>query len=119
MNRRIQRLNEQLKREITGILREEVRDPRVGIATVTDVQATTDLDHARVYLSVPGDEDEKAQTMEGVGAAAPYIRSLLAQRLSIRRMPELHFELDRTLEQAMRIERILDEVLPDDDDEEG
>lgn len=116
--RRVRRLNEQIRRALMQILREEVRDPRVGLVTVTGVEATPDLYHARVYLSVMGDEEEKQQTLEGLEAAAPFVRTELAKRMHTRRVPELQFELDRTLEQAMRIERLLSEVRPPEDGED-
>ena len=121
-SRRIQRLNEQLKREISRIIRRDVRDPRVGIVTVTGVDATPDLAFARVYVRPMGEPEERGQALEGLEAAAPHIRHQLAQMLEIRRVPELRFEQDETLEKAMRIERILDEVRPEggwDDVPEG
>lgn len=113
-SRRIQRLNEQLKREISQIIRREVRDPRVGIVTVTDVEATSDLVMARVYVRPMGDEPARSEALEGLRAAAPHIRHQLGQTLRIRRVPELHFEYDETLERAMRIESILEEVRPEE-----
>ncbi len=110
-SRRVERLNEQLKREITDIIRHEVRDPRVGAPTITAVDAAPDLTFARAYVSVAGDDAEKAQTIDGLRAAAPFIRGELGRRLHIRRTPELDFQLDRGLEQAMRIERLLKEAL--------
>ncbi|MBI4545557.1 MAG: 30S ribosome-binding factor RbfA [Gemmatimonadetes bacterium] len=111
--RRIERLNEQLKREIAAIVRHEVKDPRVGPAAITAAEVTPDLALARIYVSVAGGESEKAQTLEGLRAAAAFIRGELGRRLRIRRTPELHFELDRALEHALRIERLLQEMRPD------
>jgi ribosome-binding factor A len=111
--RRIERLNEQLKREITDILRNEARDPRIGVVTVTRAQASPDLTLARVFVSIMGDADEKAATLEGLTAALPFVRSELSRRMrSIRRVPELRFEVDHSFEHAMHIERLLSEVLP-------
>ncbi len=115
--RRIERVNEQLKREISSILRDDVRDPRVGQPTVTAVEAAPDLSWARVFLNVMGDDDAKAATLEGARAAASFVRSELARRMSVRRVPELDFVLDRSLEHALRIERLLEEVLPPEDDD--
>lgn len=112
-SRRIQRLNELLKREISRVLRREVRDPRVGVVTVTGVDTTADLAFARVYVRPVGDEPERAEAMEGLEAAAPHVRHQLAQVLTIRQVPELRFEQDETLERAMRIEKILRKVRPD------
>lgn len=115
--RRVQRLNEQIRRELSDILRHEVRDPRVGVATVTGVETTSDLYHARVFLNVAGDDAQKREALEGLRSAATFARSELAKRLHVRRVPELHFELDRTLEQAMKIDRLLSEALPTGKDE--
>lgn len=113
-SRRMARLNEQLKREITVLVRDEVRDPRVGVTTVTAVEASTDLSVARVYVSIMGDEAAKEAGLEGLRAAAPFIRTELGRRLRVRQVPELRFELDRSLEYAMKIERLLHEALPSD-----
>lgn len=112
-SRRIQRLNEQLKREISLIIRRDVRDPRVGVVTVTDVEATSDLALARVFVRTLGQGDI-AEVLEGLRAAEPHIKRHLGQTLSIRRVPELRFERDDTLERALRIEEILEEVRPEE-----
>jgi ribosome-binding factor A len=110
--RRTDRINEQLRQEIALLILEEVRDPRVGLATITGVETSPELDHARVYITATADEDEKAAMVEGLRSAAPFIRGQLGRRLHMRRIPELHFELDRKLENAMRIESLLREALP-------
>ncbi|MGH7555413.1 MAG: 30S ribosome-binding factor RbfA [Longimicrobiales bacterium] len=118
-NRRIERLNEQFKREITDVLLHDVRDPRVGRVTITDVRATADLDRARVYVASMGTADEKREAMEGLRAASTYIRRELSRRLQIRRVPELDFEWDATLEHAQRIEQLLREVRTPPSNETG
>ena len=111
-SKRIARLNEQLKREIAELVRTDVRDPRVGLISVTAVQVATDLGSARVFVRVLGGDRERAESLEGLVAAAPFLRRALGQILHIRRIPELRFEEDRTMEHARRIEQILSEVLP-------
>jgi len=120
-SRRLERVNEQLKREIARILRREVHDPRVGLVTVTGVEATPDLSVAKVYVRpASGGDGDWTSMMEGLEAAQPFVRRELGKDLHLRRIPELRFEEDHTLEQAMRIERILDDVLPEEEDgEEG
>lgn len=122
-SRRIQRLNEQLKRELAVRLRRELRDPRVQGVTVTGVRAAPDLTYARVLIRVLGDEGARTSALEGLEAAAPYLRKALGQALHVRRVPELAFEIDASLEHAARIEELLDEVRPeggwDDADEDG
>lgn len=112
--RRIDRINEQLRQEIAILIRDEVRDPRVGLATITAVETSPELDHARVYVTTLGEEDEKAEVLAGLQSAAPFIRGQLGRRLHMRRIPELHFRIDRKLENALRIESLLREALPDD-----
>lgn len=112
-SRRLQRVNEQLKREISRILRREVHDPRVGLVLVTGVDASGDLSVADVYVRPTGAEKDWTDMMEGLEAAAAFVRRELAQDLELRTVPELRFREDHTLEKAMRIERILDEVLPE------
>lgn len=112
-SRRIERLNEQFKREITGLVRSEVRDPRVGMATITGVETSADLSVARVYVSVLGSPEEKEENIEGLRAAASFIRTELGRRLHLRRIPELRFVLDRSIEYAQRIDQLLHEAFPD------
>jgi len=105
------RLNEQFKREISQILSLKVRDPRVGRVLVTEARVTSDLWLARVFIR-PLDQDVKVEdTLKGLEAAAPFIRRELAKVLSIRRIPELRFLHDTTLDSALRIEEVLNEVL--------
>lgn len=119
MFRRTERINEQLRQEISLLIRDEVRDPRVGMATITAVQTSPELDHARVYVTSLGDEANKAEVLAGLTSAAPFIRGQLGRRLHMRRIPELHFEIDRKLENARRIENLLREALPEDEVESG
>jgi ribosome-binding factor A len=115
--RRTDRLNEQFRQELSLLIREQVRDPRVGMATITAVQTSPELDHARVYLSVLGDDDARSEAVVGLQSAAAFLRGQLSKRLRLRRVPELHFELDRVLEEAQRIESLLREALPDEAEE--
>ena len=117
-NRRIERLNEQLRREISDILRREVRDPRIGIPTITRVEVTPDLWVARVFVRAAGTAAERAEALEGLDGAAAFIRREL-RGLRVRRVPELRFEIDQTLEHASRIEELLREVGPVPDVDEG
>lgn len=110
--RRTDRINEQLKQEISLLIRDQVRDPRVGLATITAVQTSPELDHAKVYITALGDEAEREEILVGLRSAAPFIRRELGKSLQMRRIPELHFEIDRVLAEAMRIEQLLREALP-------
>ncbi len=109
-DRRLARLNEQFRREITDILRRDVRDPRVKDVVITGVAVTSDLWLARVYVRVAGGDEERKEAMKGLDAASNFIRRELGSMLQIRRLPELRFLEDETLEQANRIEEILREI---------
>jgi ribosome-binding factor A len=126
MARRIERLNEQLKRELAVLVRTGIRDPRIGPVTVTAVRTTSDLDLARVLVRLLGTDEEKREALVGLARAAPFLRRSLGRELRIRRVPELEFLEDQSLERAARIEELLSEVRPDggwqeevDDDEES
>ena len=110
--RRTARLNEQLKRELSRLIRTEVRDPRVGVVTLTGVQTTKDLGVAKVHVRTLGTEAEREETLAGLSAAAPFLRTELGKVLRIRRVPEIRFQEDRSLEHARRIEQVLAEVMP-------
>src|ERR671913_2118074 len=109
-SRRPEQVGETLRQVITDALAREVRDPRVGFVTVTGVLVTNDLSHARVMVSVPGDEAEKSRAMEGLQSAAGFLRSRAARALTTRTVPELHFELDKGMEHAARISELLNDI---------
>lgn len=110
-SRRPDQVAETVRQVITDALfRGEVRDPRVGLVTITDVRVTSDLGHARVLVAVPGDEPERQRAVEGLRSAAGFLRSKAARTLSTRTVPELHFELDRGLEHAARVDALLGEI---------
>jgi ribosome-binding factor A len=108
--KRAPRLNEQLKRELTQLLQFEVRDPRIGMVTVTAVEVSPDLYHAKVYYTMLGEEEERRSAHEGLRAAAGFLRTEIGRRMRIRRAPELHFSFDASLDYAMHIERLLREA---------
>jgi len=110
------RLNEQFKREISAILARKVRDPRVGHLLITEVVVTSDLWVARVYFRLLDGDREPAEVLEGLEAAAPFVRKELGKILRIRRIPELRFQYDKTIDSASRIEEVLREVLPHDEE---
>jgi len=93
MSQRTDRVDELLRQEIGAILAREVADPRVGFATVTDVETTPDLQHAKVWVSVIGDAAERRATLEALDGAMGYVRRELGVRLRLRRVPALHVAL--------------------------
>jgi ribosome-binding factor A len=99
-----------IRQVITDALAREVRDPRVGFVTVTNVLVSHDLSHARVMVSVPGEEAERSRALQGLQSAAGFLRTRAARALTTRTVPELRFELDRGVEHAARIEELLESI---------
>lgn len=113
--RRTDRVDQLLKEEIARVVREDIKDPRIGFTTVMDVASSPDLRHARVFVSVLGEEAEKQATLAVLRQASGFVRARVGQAVTLKFLPEIHFVLDRTLEQAARIEALLDEALPEPD----
>ena len=107
---RPERLGELIRQTVAAFLTGNVRDPRIGFVTVTKVEVSPDLGHARVWVSIMGTEEERARSLEGLGSAARFLRAQLSRELQLRTTPELHFELDRGLEHAARIDEVLRKI---------
>lgn len=105
---RHERVAEEIHHEVGTMLAGELKDPRLaGLVTVTEVRVAPDLRQARIYVSVMGTEAEQAATLEGLTAAAGYVRHELTQRLQLRRGPEIHFILDHSEEYGTHIDELL------------
>jgi len=104
---RANRVAEQMKKELGDIITRKLKDPRVGFVTVTDVEVTGDLQQAKIFISVLGDEKQKQDTLLGLLKAKGFIRSEIGKRIRLRKTPELMFEFDEALERGNRIEEIL------------
>ena len=112
---RPERLSELIRQAVGAFLTADVRDPRIGFVTVIGVDVSADLSHANVRVSVMGTEEEKAKSLEGLESAARYLRAQLSSELRLRTSPELHFRLDRGIEHAQRIDRVLKELKEPED----
>jgi len=112
---RPERLGELIRETIAEFLTTNVRDPRIGFVTVTGVAVTADLSHATISVSVMAPDEEKARSLEGLTSAARYLRTELSRQLRLRTSPELHFRLDRGIEHAQRIDRVLKDLKAEDD----
>lgn len=108
MSRRTQRVADLVRAELAQILLRDLRDPRVSLATVTSVDVSPDLRHARVQVSVLGAEETRRESLQALEGAGGYIRRQLAHRLRLRVTPELVFELDRGAEHSQRISDLLE-----------
>jgi ribosome-binding factor A len=109
-SRRPQRLALQIQQEISTMLFRKVKDRRIGLVTVTGVNLTSDLRHARVYVSCMGTDQEKAATLQALNHAAGWIRHELGQRIRMKFLPEVVFCTDASLDYGERIDRLLDEI---------
>ncbi len=110
MNQRIERVAEAVKEEVAQILQRELKDPRVGFVTVTRVKVSPDLSHATVYFSLLAKGVAREQTESGLKSAQGYIRRLLGGRLRLRVTPELDFRIDPSVEESIRISKLLGET---------
>lgn len=100
---RQEKLGEQIAIEVSDLLRTRLKDPRVGFASVTHVEVSGDLRHAKIYVSVMGERDEQKQTIEALHHATGFLRRELAGRLTVRFMPEIVFKLDTSIEQGAHV----------------
>src|SRR5512146_1458000 len=110
MSQRTDRVDELLRQEIGALLAKEVADPRIGFATITDVETSPDLGHAKVWVIVIGQKADRDETLRALAQAMPYIRHELGKRLRIRRIPELHVRLDDSAERGTRVLHVLQEL---------
>ena len=110
MSVRLEKINAMLLKEISSIVRLELKDPHVGFVTISEVKVTNDLSYAKVYVSFLGKEERNAAGLKSLDRAKGFIRSELAKRIKLRKVPELTFVLDKSLENAKRIEDIIERV---------
>ena len=108
--RRQRQVAELLHQEISQLIQYRTRDPRLGFVTVTGVEVTPDLRHAKVHVSVLGDDADEAGTLSGLASAAKFFRHELGQTLTLRYIPDLSFKIDKNLDHALRIDNLLDQI---------
>jgi ribosome-binding factor A len=116
MSHRANRVGEQMKKELSEIIGRKIKDPRIGFLTVTDVQLTGDLQQAKVYISVLGDEHQRENTLKGLAKANGFIRSEIGQRIRLRKTPEIIFEFDESIDYGNKIESLIRKIHKDDQD---
>ena len=114
LSHRVERIQEQVREEVSQMLATEVRDPGVGLVTVTRAKVTGDLSLARVYWTMIGDLNERKKTIKALERATGFVRHLLAERLSLRRVPEVKFIFDESVMAQDRIEQIIQEIHAED-----
>ncbi|HVS25861.1 MAG TPA: 30S ribosome-binding factor RbfA [Burkholderiales bacterium] len=109
---RSRRVAEQIQRELAEIVRLELKDPRVGMITLTGVEVTPDYAHARIFFTQLG--ELKPETLQGLQRAAGFLRSQLAQRLKMHAVPQLHFVYDTSVEHGVRLSSLIDQAIAED-----
>jgi ribosome-binding factor A len=110
---RMRRVNESVRQVLSESIG-QLKDPRIGFVTITGVETSPDLRHARVYLSVLGAERKRAQTLAGLEAARSLLQAQLGRELRLKRTPQLAFEYDPSVERGVRMTKLIDELAPDD-----
>ncbi len=107
---RIEKLQEFIKQETGKMLLTEIKDPRIGFVTVTDVEVTGDLREAKIYVSIMGDEEKVKESWEGLQSALGFIRREIGQRVKLRFTPKISFALDTSLDYSEHIQKLLLQV---------
>jgi ribosome-binding factor A len=112
---RMRRVNESVRQVLSEAVG-RLKDPRIGFVTITGVETSADLRHARVFVSVLGTERKREQALEGLQAAHSVLQTQIARELRMKRTPQLAFEYDPTVERGVRMTKLIDELAPDDSD---
>jgi ribosome-binding factor A len=112
------RVGHLLREEISAIIQRELRDPRIGLVSITEASVSPDLRQARIFVSIYGDQDSKRASIEALNSAAGHIRAILSRRLEIRHVPDLEFALDDSLERGARVFELLERVRREQPSEE-
>ena len=110
---RLEKLADRIRAVVAELIARELQDPRIGFSTVTAVRLSTDLQHAKIYVSVLGSEEQQKTSLQGLISAAGFVRHEIRQRLRLRSAPELQFILDRTEEKSARISELLEGTKPE------
>jgi ribosome-binding factor A len=118
MTERMRRVNESV-RQVLAEAMGELKDPRIGLVTVTGVETSADLRHATVFVSVLGSEKRRRQSLAGLEAAHGVLQARVARELRLKRTPQLAFEYDQSVERGVRMSKLIDELAPDDEENEG
>jgi ribosome-binding factor A len=106
----MRRVDEAIREVLGDAVAGEVKDPRVGFVTVTDVRTSADLRHARVYVSVLGDAEQRQASLDGLRSAHGFLQARLAAELRLKRTPRLQFSYDDTTDRALRVDALIDEI---------
>ncbi len=111
---RSERVGDEIRKIVAGLIQHEIKDPRLpALTSVTEVSVTRDLSHATIYVSVMGEEKEQKDCMAALKSASGFIRREIGRKIRLRVLPELHFQIDDSIERGIRMTRLIDETLGD------
>ena len=119
MSQRTQRIDSQIQHELMDLLQREMKDPRVGFATVTRVETARDLGHARVWVSVYGTDEERDASLAALDSATPWLRRRLGERMQLRKVPQLSVRRDESIEAGDRVLRLLQDIADESTGRDG
>jgi ribosome-binding factor A len=111
---RLRRIADQVQRELSDIVRLELKDPRVRMVTITAVEIAPDLAHAKIFFTSLADASQRPEILAGLNRASGFLRSMLGARIKIHNTPELHFIYDESIEAGMRLDHLIDEAVASD-----
>jgi ribosome-binding factor A len=111
---RQRRVADQIQRELAEIIRGELKDPRVGMITLTSVDVSPDLAHAKVYFTTLAEDADRDEALKGLKRASGFLRSELGRRVKVHNTPELHFVFDASVERGVRLSRLIDDAVASD-----
>jgi len=121
MKNRINRINDEIAREVATIIRGEIKDPRVcNMTTVLRAETSSDLKHCKVFVSIMGDDKDKKEVLEGLQSASAFMKKMIAERIDLRQTPDIKFVNDESIEEGERMKKLIEEVaktLPERNDE--
>ena len=109
-SRRAKRVGELMREEISSLILQDLRNPKIGLVTITEVSLTDDLSYARVFISVYGEDEKNSQSLKGLRKASGFIRRELSKRIRLRHFPELRFLWDSSIEQGVKITKLLEKI---------
>jgi ribosome-binding factor A len=113
---RINRISEEMKKEVSSIIQTELKDPRLPkLISITVMNVTKDLRHAKIFVSILGDDEEKKNAMTALKSAAGFIRREIGHRMQLKFTPEMHFELDDSIEKGVYISKLINDTIKHDD----
>jgi len=115
---RSDRVSEEIKKEVSYLILHRLKDPRIGFVSITDVEVSGDLQYAKIFVSIMGNENEKKESLAGLESAAGFIRTAVGEKIRLKHVPKIVFELDESIERGTKILKLLKEVRDEEEKKE-